>query len=425
MNKGNYQFRRKYLFLTVLISFLFIQQASATLIQICVTNPNTGAVNCHSANVSWTCEEILNWWANSSNISCKVLTMANNTPKIMVNSKNAVFVIYNGKVLPFISDNAHFALEQNLSQLKRKDITKEQFLEKMEILMKNDDGIVSKGNLDKLSKELEVSVIYTPTFEMNTTSTKKGDITNPKRNCCLLNSIIETVYFGGGFISPSTEGKENAYLTSSIGFNLNFYKGFTTKQTVGFGINYGADYYSSNRDQLSTLPQSYAIIGQTSSNVKMINEPINQRTFRFGLGPQVNFTISKCFVVSTLFQAGYSNTTQKGFRVVQTTAINSSIPITKSYTMLSTGDTKTEGVGFYPKLRLVYKVKSWGIWAEGNYNIDPSINTSVSTYKPREGAVAGQYTIDDMDSGTTTTTNKKVKNNSAGFSVGISFSCKK
>jgi len=340
-----------------------------------------------------------------------------NPPKILVDRNNAVFIMFEGQTLPFASDNTHIALEENLAQLKRKEITREQFLEKMEILLRNDDGVVSKNNLDKLSKELKVPVTS------NTTET--ADIKDRSKSCCFLNSIMETVYFGGGFISPSAEGKANAYMTSSVGFTLNFYKSITSKKPVSFGINYGADYYSSNRDQLPTLPSSYAIIGQTSTNVMMINEPINQRTFRFALGPQVNFNVNKCFTLSTILQAGYSNNTQKGFRVVQTSTIFTSIPLTRSYTMLSTGDTKTEGVGFYPKLRLVYKVKNWGLWAEGNYNIDPSISTSVSTYKPRDGAVAGQYTVDDMDNGTTTNVKKKVKNNSAGLSIGISFSCKK
>jgi len=419
MSKGNYHFGRRHLFLIALTCFLFVQQASATLIQICVTNPNTGAVNCHTANTSWTCEEILNWWPNSTSISCKELSVASNPPTILVNSRNTVFVMYDGQVLPFASDNTHIALEENLAQLKKKEITMEQFMEKLGKLMSADDGVVSKNSLDKLSKELNVSVTNNPSYGL-----KKGS-SNSAKEKCLLSSIMETVYFGGGFISPTTEGKENAYLTSSIGFNLNFYKGFSAKNTIGIGINYGADYYSSNRDQLSTLPPSYAIIGQTSSSVKMTSKPISQRTFRFVLGPQLNFNISDRFGISTIFNAGYSNTTQKGFSVMQTTTVVTSIQVTKSYMLLRTGDTKTEGVGFYPKLRLIYKLKGWGIWAEGNYNIDPSVNTSVSIYKPREGAVAGQYTVDDMDSGTTTTTARKVKNSSAGFSLGVLFSSRK
>ena len=227
------------------------------------------------------------------------------------------------------------------------------------------------------------------------------------------------MYIGIGSNNPNSISKEQAYITDAFGINISIYKPILKKKKFTFGLNAGADYSFSNKDQLSTLPDPYHVTKESSSNVTFKSSGSKSQTaFKFEIGPQANFHFGKRFILSPIFQVGYLSLTQKEFSAVQTTQLNGS---TYTYNLLSQTETKTRGLAIVPKLRVQYFVtRRIGFWADGNYTFGPGIKNSVSTFTPKgEPDTNGNYPFPQMQAGTNKTEVRETKYKTIGINAGL------
>ncbi|HMI07278.1 MAG TPA: hypothetical protein VK528_07015 [Flavobacterium sp.] len=239
-----------------------------------------------------------------------------------------------------------------------------------------------------------------------------GHVTLLKRNAML-------VYLGGGYESPGSPVKDGVSLGNMGGINLEIYKPLWLGSNVSLGISAGGQYMAGNKDPLETIPSPFHISGETSTNVtaRGTGSP-KQAGFKAGAGPQLSVHLGNHFVISPILQAGYLSITQKEFGAEQTTDFNSTV---YNYDLLKQTETKTSGLAIIPKIRLQYFLSGRiGLWIEGNYTSGPTIKNTISTFSPQGQADQdGNYNIDQMLSGSVSTSIKETKYNALGLNAGI------
>ena len=228
------------------------------------------------------------------------------------------------------------------------------------------------------------------------------------------------IYLGAGSNSPSTKLKDDAYATNTVGFDANVFVAVIKKKNFSFGFNAGGEYFSSNKENHGTLPAAFSVSGSTAESIHDDSGRDVDWGFIIGVAPQVNFFMGKHIIISPMIELGYMSMTSKGFSVIQTTNIDGTL---YNFTLLSKTETKTNGLAITPKVRLNYMfTKNIGLWVEGNYTVGPTVESSITTLLPEpEPDKNGQYSIKQMQNGTTKTDVRETKFGSFGVHVGVVF----
>ena len=225
------------------------------------------------------------------------------------------------------------------------------------------------------------------------------------------------IYIGGGSNNPGGRRKDQSHITGEPCLFVAVYKPIIRKQKFTLGINAGGNYGFSNKDPLTTLPNSFDVANKTATSVTSSGK-VKQQSFELGAGPQANFYLGKHFTFSPIIQVGYMSLTQNQFSAVQTTSYNGS---TYNYSLLSQTKTKTSGLALTPQIKIQYFFNNLiGLYIGTNYTMGPTIKNTVSTFTPEGNANAnGQYTITQMNNGTNNSQLRETKYNAVGVHIGL------
>lgn len=266
--------------------------------------------------------------------------------------------------------------------------------------------------------------------------------------CCLTNGIAQenklkasdgkkghkkvVLSLGGGTSMPSSDGKDKAFLSNSTAINADLFLPLIRKGWDGggardhvkghkmyFGLNVGGTYNFGGSGNFGTLPNAYAVTGQTSNTVSPRGGAPADPGFRMGAGPQANFYFGK-FIVSPMVLGEYFSMTQKKMSIVQTTEYNGQ---SYDFNLATLPETKTSGFAVTPKLRLHYMFNDrFGLFADASYTTGPKVETIVSQLIPNgnPSPQSGSYTLQQLQTGTMVKGETKSTAYSAmGFNFGV------
>lgn len=231
------------------------------------------------------------------------------------------------------------------------------------------------------------------------------------------------LYFGTGFIMPSSTTKDGANSVNGLDFNIGYYHPIWAweKSMISFGLNAEFGYNIGNGDRNLDQYTVYNVSGQ--SQLPTVSErgdkkPGQELGFRGAAGLQLNVHLGDKFTISPIINAGYLNITHKEFAVSETIYPQGN---QFTYDLLTQKESKTSGLGVLPKLRMTYNISPRiGIWVEGNYTMGPKINTEVTTFAPEPSAgVDGTYTLSQFENGTYSTSKRETSYRAIGVSGGI------
>lgn len=213
------------------------------------------------------------------------------------------------------------------------------------------------------------------------------------------------VVIGGGTSMPSSDGKENAFLSNTAAINadaflqLKRWTPFVPKPHISIGLNICGTYNFGGSGGFGTTPNPFAVTGQTSSMVSDKTVDPKSPGFRMGVGPQVNFQFGK-LIISPMVLGEYFSMTQNEKSSVQTTQYNGQ---SYEFTLSSMPKTKTSGFAVTPKLRLHYMLTDrFGFYADASYTMGPKIETTVSKLIPNGNpqTPGDTYNIQQLQYGT-------------------------
>jgi hypothetical protein len=229
------------------------------------------------------------------------------------------------------------------------------------------------------------------------------------------------IAFGGGTSMPSSDAKDKAFLSNSTAINADAFFSLISKPETNFsfGLNFGGAYNFGGSGGFGTIPNPFAVTGQTSSMVSDKGTDPAQATFRMGAGPQANFYFGK-FIVSPMVLGEYFSMSQKERSSVQTTQFNGQ---SYDFNLATLPETKTSGFAVTPKLRLHYMFNDrFGLFADASYTMGPKIETTVSKLIPNgnPSPQSGSYNIQQLQTGTMVKGETKSTAYSAmGFNFGV------
>lgn len=240
--------------------------------------------------------------------------------------------------------------------------------------------------------------------------------------CCNNNLSAQTlISIGGGFSSPSSNAKDNAFLSNSAVVNADVFLPLLKKErpNTNFGINLSGSYMFGGSGGFGTTPNPYAVTGQTSSTVSPRGNNPKNPGFRMGAGPQANFNFGK-FIVSPMVLGEYMSITQKEMSSVQTTVLNGQ---SYDFILASMSETKTSGFAVTPKLRLHYMFNErFGLFADASYTMGPKAETIISKLIPegQPNPPSNSYNIQQLQFGKTVKgETKSTAFNSMGLNFGV------
>ena len=237
---------------------------------------------------------------------------------------------------------------------------------------------------------------------------------------------------GGGTSMPSSDGKDNAFLSNSTAINADLFLPLIRKgwdgggardhvkgHKMNFGLNVGGTYNFGGSGGFGTTPNPFVVTGQTSSMVSDRGVDPKSPGFRMGAGPQANFYFGK-FIVSPMVLGEYFSITQKERSIVQTTQFNGQ---SYDFNLATLPETKTSGFAVTPKLRLHYMFNDrFGLFADASYTMGPKIETTVSKLIPNGNpqTPGDTYNLQQLQTGTMVKGEKKSTAYSAmGFNFGV------
>lgn len=242
---------------------------------------------------------------------------------------------------------------------------------------------------------------------------------------------------GSDIIISLGGGKSSSVSSTQEGVNLNdvnvfsggiyvplFRKGWDGTVKGGsiadytIGIDVAGHYGTGNNSYNTSTYDMYNMRGQASEPTLDVRNPDGSKitTYTIESGLQANFSQGN-FTISTILNAGFMSLSQNGYDIVQTSSVNGA---TAEYKIFSQAKVKTTGMVIVPKLRISYFPGRIGIWVEGNYTSGPSIDSKVSSFNPSGKADAkGQYSIDQLITGTQNTEMRSTSFKSFGVVAGI------
>lgn len=228
----------------------------------------------------------------------------------------------------------------------------------------------------------------------------------------------------GGGMFPGNEFKNESNVGNAFNGNLNLYVPiFTLNSTetnyTSLGVNGGVGFFIMKKDD---QPHSFAynVSGQTASPV-LKNETDNgsrQNGFIGEAGAQANFSFNK-FTLSPILNLAYINLKESNFSTVQSTSINGQ---TQSFDISRQENSKVDGLGIIPKLRLSYFPGKIGFFIEGSYIAGPSVKSTSTVFRPAGVPNSeGFYSIDQMKAGKYEARETKNNFNAFGLNIGVAF----
>lgn len=231
---------------------------------------------------------------------------------------------------------------------------------------------------------------------MCVTAQENAKITFPKN---LQSKIV--LSFGGGFVTPSSDAKDKAFLSNTTAINADAFFSLINKpeRNFSFGLNLGGAYNFGGSGGFGTTPNPFAVTGQTSSVVSDKTVDPKSPGFRMGAGPQANFHFGK-FMVSPMVLGEYFSMTQKERSSVQTTQYNGQ---SYEFNLATLPETKTSGFAVTPKLRLNYMLNQHvGFFTDASYTMGPKTETTVSKLIPNgnPSPQSNSYTLQQLQTGT-------------------------
>lgn len=230
------------------------------------------------------------------------------------------------------------------------------------------------------------------------------------------------IFFGGGVNSPSTSTRPTG-LVSGVDLNVSYFKPlwFWKDKRVELGLNGELGYTMGNGSyDVKNQYTVYQLEGQIKEPLITENSSsIKNTSFRGGAGFQMNIHFGN-FIVSPIINAGYLSTTQKAYSIDETiySQVNSS-----KYRLLDQKETKTSGLGVFPKLRFTFMLSPRiGVWLEGNYTIGPKINTETTRFVIDSTIPIGNINEGNFQEGQYITTKNETSFSSVGVNGGVLFS---
>lgn len=235
---------------------------------------------------------------------------------------------------------------------------------------------------------------------------------------------------GGGTSLPSSDAKDQAYLSNSAGINADLFLSLIRKGWDGVvkgtggpkltaGLNFGGAYNFGGSGGFGTTPNPFAVTGQTSSVVSDRGGAPADPGFRMGAGPQVNFHFGK-LIVSPMVLGEYFSMTQKEMSIVQTTQYNGQ---SYDFNLATLPETKTSGFAVTPKLRMQYLITSRiGFFGDAAYTKGPKTKTVVSKLVPNGSPTTpgNTYELQALTTGTMVKGEpQKTALNATGFNFGV------
>lgn len=258
-------------------------------------------------------------------------------------------------------------------------------------------------------------------------------IVNAQENAKLFSITAEVqpqkaiLSIGGGTSLPSSDAKDQAYLSNSAGMNADLFLSLIRKGWNGTvkghgmtaGLNIGGAYSFGGSGGLGVTQNPFAVTGQTSSILSDRGGASADPGFRMGAGPQVNFYFGK-FIVSPMVLGEYFSMTQKEMSVVQTTQYNGQ---SYDFNLATLPETQTSGFAVTPKLRMQYLITSRiGLFADAAYTKGPKTKTVISKLVPNGSPTTpgNTYELQALTTGTMVKGEpQKTAMNATGFNVGV------
>lgn len=228
------------------------------------------------------------------------------------------------------------------------------------------------------------------------------------------------LFLGAGVYNPETALKNEAHFKNFTAIKLDAYIPIISKNKSSIGVNTGFEYSFDNSTTFGTLPNPYQVTGQSSPpviTVKGTGSPKAQG-FKFEAGPSAMIkTGDSGFGINPSINLAYLTLNHKSFTATQTSEVNGT---TYHWDLLKQEETKTNGLGMIPKLRLIYMFGKIGVWMEGSYTLGPKVKTLSTLYHP-EGNIHqdGTYSLGQMNFPTYTTSENSTRYRAFGISGGI------
>ena len=188
------------------------------------------------------------------------------------------------------------------------------------------------------------------------------------------------LYVGGAAILPLSNAKSQASLTNSFGLNVNGYLPLASKSIIDFGLNIDAGFSISTGRPTTVLPPLFNIASQTSATSVYRGSDPKNFGFKTGLGPQLNITPIKGFMISTILNIGFLSVGQRAYDVAQTTQIKG-----QQYEFITAKVKENTSGGFavMPKLRFAYMFSNnIGVWTEACYSWTKQVQTNTEIMVP-------------------------------------------
>jgi hypothetical protein len=228
-------------------------------------------------------------------------------------------------------------------------------------------------------------------------------------------------FIGVGGNLPNYENRDRASVTSDYGMNISVFKCFLRNDKFTFGLNAGFENTFSSKDPHYTFHGLFDVKSQRSAMlVYKHSGRVLQSCFKFEIGPQINLRMNSHLLLSTIFQAGFVQLTQKEFSFYEIIEYNGS---SYNYTLFGQNEIKTRGLAIHGKLRILYIFnRNMGLWVEVNRAVGPIIKSAVINFVPQGNPDQyGQYDIQQMNSGQNKITAKEILFSTLGVNIGIVF----
>ena len=232
-----------------------------------------------------------------------------------------------------------------------------------------------------------------------------------------------TIYIGGGYTALNNSTKDQSKLTNFNELNIGIFLPIINKKIVSYGVNLDIGYGYSTKEAVS-LPSPFIVQDQVSSNVVLIEENgINQTALAITFGPQINYPLGNKFLLSSILHFSYTALTQKGFSTEQTVNMGRE---NYQFSIESFPAAKTDFISFKPTLRMEYMLsKRIGVWIEANYNVGSKLKSTTKQFFPEGVAnISNQYSLTQIQNGTTKAVSTYSNYNSLAFKLGINYKFK-